>query len=215
MRFETATLEAPIGPVAIAWRGETVYAIEMGWAKNRTRWETRDVPGSAEDHLARRLRARFPEIELSPGSSDAGPVRTLRRYFEGDVRAIDALRTDPGGDGFQARVWEELRRIPAGRTCTYGEIAARAGSPGSARAAGGAVGANPIPIVIPCHRVVGASGRLTGFGGGLPRKRWLLVHEGAAFVDDAPRQLSLSWARPASAATRPDSSTSRRGSPGT
>lgn len=213
MRYETASLETPIGPVAIAWRGDVVVAIEMGWAKNRTRWETRDVRGTVEQHLESKLRSRDPDAEIARGAADAPPVRTLRRYFEGDVRAIDALSVDPGGDGFQARVWDELRRIPAGRTCTYGEIAARAGSPGSARAAGGAVGANPIPIVIPCHRVLGAGGRLTGFGGGLPRKRWLLAHEGAAFVDDAPRQLSLSWSpNPPATAKRPAPSSSHRGS---
>lgn len=211
MRFEAATIETPIGPVAIAWQDDVLFAVEMGWAKNRTRWETRDIPGSATEHLARRLRARFPDVELAPGRQDAAPLRALRSYFDGDVAAIDALRVEPGGDGFQARVWHELRRIPAGRTATYGEIASRAGSAGSARAAGGAVGANPIPIVIPCHRVLGAGGRLTGFGGGLPRKRWLLVHEGASFVDDAPRQLSLRWRSLASAnPTRSDASPSRR-----
>jgi methylated-DNA-[protein]-cysteine S-methyltransferase len=193
MRFETVTIDSPLGAIALAWRGDTLYAVEMGWAKSRTRWQTRDVSGGVEEHVTRRLRARYPDAEIARGSAEATPVRTLRRYFEGELPAIDALVADPGGDGFQARVWRELRRIPPGTTCTYGEIAARAGSPGSARAAGAAVGANPIPIVIPCHRVLGAGGKLTGFGGGLPRKRWLLLHEGAAFVDDAPRQLSLGW----------------------
>ena len=113
------------------------------------------------------------------GNPDDEVPAALRRYFDGDVDAIDALDVDPGGTDFQAAIWAELRRIPVGETTTYSDLAARVGHEGAARAAGGAVGANPIPVVIPCHRIVGADGRLTGFGGGLTRKRWLLEHEGA------------------------------------
>lgn len=187
MKIETAAIDTPIGKVAIAWRGDVLVAIEMAWAKNRTSWDSKDVPGDAETQLAKRLRARFPDAVVAKGARDAAPVRAIERYFAGDVGAIDALEVDAGGDGFNARVWRELRRIPAGETRTYGEVAAAAGGE-SARAAGGAVGSNPIPIVIPCHRVVGADGRLTGFGGGLPRKRWLLEHEGATFKDENAAQ---------------------------
>lgn len=183
MKIETAAMDTPIGQVALAWHGDVLVAVEMAWVKDRTAWDTKDVPGDAEARLAKRLRGRFPDAEVTKGDRNAAPVRALERYFAGDVRAIDALNVDAGGDGFHARVWRELRRIPAGQTRTYGEIAAAAGGE-SARAAGGAVGSNPIPIVIPCHRVVGSDGRLTGFGGGLPRKRWLLEHEGATFKDE-------------------------------
>jgi methylated-DNA-[protein]-cysteine S-methyltransferase len=187
MKIETATLDTPIGQVGLAWKGDVLVAVEIPWVKDRTTWDAKDVPGDAEARLVKRLRGRFPEAEVLAGGRNAGPVRALERYFAGDVRAIDALNVDAGGDGFHARVWRELRRIPAGETRTYGEIAAAAGGE-SARAAGGAVGSNPIPIVIPCHRVVGADGRLTGFGGGLPRKRWLLEHEGVPVKDEnAPR----------------------------
>jgi methylated-DNA-[protein]-cysteine S-methyltransferase len=189
MKIETRTFETPIGAMALAWSGETVLGLEMGWAKSRTAWESDDVPGMPLARLTERLAVRFPGAEIAPGR-DAAVPHALELYFAGDVAAIDALRVDPGGTDFHARVWKELRRIPAGRTRTYAEVAVAAGSD-SARATGGAVGSNPIPIVIPCHRVVGTSGRLTGFGGGLARKRWLLAHEGATFVDESPVQLSL------------------------
>jgi methylated-DNA-[protein]-cysteine S-methyltransferase len=100
----------------------------------------------------------------------------LRSYFAGKRRDFD-LPLAPRGTEFQRAVWDALRRIPYGETTTYSEIAQRIGRPAAVRAVGAANGANPIPIVIPCHRVIGASGGLTGFGGGLPTKRWLLDHE--------------------------------------
>jgi methylated-DNA-[protein]-cysteine S-methyltransferase len=91
-----------------------------------------------------------------------------------------------GGTAFQRKVWHALTTIPVGETRSYGQLAAQIGAPSAVRAVGLANGANPIGVVIPCHRVIGADGSLTGFGGGLPRKRWLLKHEGAAFKDAAP-----------------------------
>jgi methylated-DNA-[protein]-cysteine S-methyltransferase len=101
----------------------------------------------------------------------------LGAYFAGDLHAIDPLETRTGGTHFQQRVWTELRRIPAGGTITYGELARRIGRPAACRAVGLANGSNPISIVVPCHRVIGADGQLTGYGGGIARKRWLLDHE--------------------------------------
>ena len=101
----------------------------------------------------------------------------LARFFAGDVEAIAPLAVRTNGTDFQRRVWAALRRIPAGRTTTYGELAATIGAPAASRAVGLANGANPIAIVVPCHRVIGANGTLTGYGGGLARKRWLLDHE--------------------------------------
>ena len=93
------------------------------------------------------------------------------------------------GTAFQRKVWAALQRIPAGETRSYGQLAAEIGEPDAARAVGLANGQNPIAIVIPCHRVIGADGSLTGFGGGLPRKRWLLTHEGAAYRENrAPKR---------------------------
>jgi methylated-DNA-[protein]-cysteine S-methyltransferase len=106
----------------------------------------------------------------------------LVAYFGGDLRALDPISVDPKGTRFQREVWRTLLRIPAGRTWSYAEVARAIGRPDAVRAVGAANGANPIPIVIPCHRVIGADGRLIGYGGGLDRKRWLLAHEGVRLV---------------------------------
>lgn len=110
-----------------------------------------------------------------------GPVADkLGAYLEGDIGAIAAIPTETAGTAFQRQVWAALRAIPAGQTWTYGRLAAHIGRATAVRAVGLANGANPIGIVVPCHRVVGADGSLTGYGGGLQRKRWLLDHEGVA-----------------------------------
>ena len=107
----------------------------------------------------------------------AAAARQLAEYFAGSRREFDlVLRLD--GTVFQTRVWRELTKIPYGRTWSYGDLAKRIGKPSAPRAVGLANGRNPISIVVPCHRVIGADGSLTGYGGGLPRKRWLLAHEG-------------------------------------
>ncbi|HEV7732104.1 MAG TPA: methylated-DNA--[protein]-cysteine S-methyltransferase [Candidatus Binatia bacterium] len=103
----------------------------------------------------------------------------LDAYFAGDLGQLDGIACRTGGTPFQRRVWEALRAIPAGQTLSYGMLATRLGAPTASRAVGLANGANPIGVVVPCHRVVGANGDLTGYGGGLERKRWLLAHEGA------------------------------------
>lgn len=113
--------------------------------------------------------------------SDAG--RVLGSYFAGDLRAIEALVVRTGGTPFQRAVWAALRTIPAGQTVSYGALAQRLNRPSAMRAVGMANGANPVSIVVPCHRVIGANGSLTGYGGGLPRKRWLLEHEGVRVAE--------------------------------
>jgi len=112
-------------------------------------------------------------------------ARQLADYFAGRRQDFD-LPVDPPGTPFQRQVWAELARIPYGRTVSYGELARRVGRPAAARAVGAANGANPVPIVLPCHRVIGADGSLTGYGGGLPIKRALLALEGA-LPAEAPR----------------------------
>jgi methylated-DNA-[protein]-cysteine S-methyltransferase len=177
--FRTTRLQTPVGSIGLAWQGSTLFLVEMDVATDRTSWETGYRAGDPGERLAGRLRGRFGDVSLEPGDAAHAVPRALRSYFDGELGAIDALDVHPGGTDFQAAIWAELRRIGAGRTATYADLAARVGRAGAARAAGGAVGANPIPLVIPCHRIVGADGRLTGFGGGLARKRWLLEHEGA------------------------------------
>ena len=101
----------------------------------------------------------------------------LAGYFQGDLASIDALATETAGSPFQRMIWDTLRQVPAGATVSYGALAARIGQPRASRAVGLANGANPIAIVVPCHRIIGRGGALTGYGGGLERKRWLLDHE--------------------------------------
>jgi methylated-DNA-[protein]-cysteine S-methyltransferase len=102
----------------------------------------------------------------------------LSAYFDGDLKSLNAISCATGGTPFQRMVWAALRDIPAGTTLSYGALAQRIGNPAAVRAVGLANGANPIGLVVPCHRVIGADGSLTGYGGGIERKRWLLRHEG-------------------------------------
>ncbi len=112
---------------------------------------------------------------------DAAPLREARtqleEYFAGTRRDFD-LPLSPAGTAFQRKVWFALATIPLGTTWSYGELARHIDEPTAVRAVGAANGRNPLPIVLPCHRVIGSDGKLTGFGGGLPLKRWLLAHEG-------------------------------------
>jgi len=116
---------------------------------------------------------------LKPARDPGGLTKAMRAYFKGDLTAIDSLPVEAPGTPFQQSVWRELRKIGKGKTISYAELARRIGKPKAVRAAGLANGQNPISIVVPCHRVIGSDGTLTGYGGGLPRKQWLLQHEGA------------------------------------
>ncbi len=191
MKIRWARMETPVGPVVVAWSEHAVVFLDMEAIVERQSWKTRMVREEPEARMKSSLEKRFGGVELIPASSTAGPMQKLARYFAGDVAALDAIAVNTAGTPFQEKIWKGLRRIPAGKTLTYGEIATKAGRPGAARGAGGAVGSNPIAIIIPCHRIIGANERLTGFGGGLVRKRWLLRHEGATFRDDSPKQLQL------------------------
>lgn len=106
-------------------------------------------------------------------------LRQLREYFTGQRKAFD-LELALAGTGFQLETWRALQEIPWGTTCSYAQLARAVGRPRAVRAAGGANGANPLPIVVPCHRVIAADGTIGGYSGGLGRKRWLLAHEGIA-----------------------------------
>lgn len=137
-----------------------------------------------EDHADRltQLLGRYcapDRVVLAERARPTAARHALEAYFAGDLHAVDGLPAETGGTPFQRAVWQALRRIPAGATLSYGALAAAIGKPRAVRAVGLANGANPICIVVPCHRVIGADASLTGYGGGLPRKRWLLDHEGA------------------------------------
>jgi O-6-methylguanine DNA methyltransferase len=130
-----------------------------------------------ETRMFRLLRLHYGSCALDEGAAPAGVNRALDAYFAGDLDALAEVRVATGGTPFQRAVWRALRAIPSGATTSYGELAAGIGRTGASRAVGAANGANPIAIVVPCHRVIGASGALTGFASGLGRKRWLLDHE--------------------------------------
>ncbi|MGH6933267.1 MAG: methylated-DNA--[protein]-cysteine S-methyltransferase [Dongiaceae bacterium] len=164
MMLGFAAMPSPIGTIEYFFDSKALLALEFEDDGNRTRaW------------LAR----RFGDIEIKPMTDKLGIGRRLARYFAGDHRALDEIPTRGDGTPFQEEIWSALRRIPTGQTTTYGALAAAIGRPGAQRAVGAANGANPIAIVVPCHRVIGHGGKLTGYGGGLDRKEWLLRHEGA------------------------------------
>ena len=128
------------------------------------------------------------EAERDTWRRDPAALREAREqilaYFAGERRAFD-LPLDPIGTPFQLRVWNALRQIPFGATWSYRDVARRLGDPKAVRAVGAANGRNPLPIIVPCHRVIGSDGRMVGFGGGLPTKQFLLVHEGLGSVINA------------------------------
>jgi methylated-DNA-[protein]-cysteine S-methyltransferase len=155
--------ESPIGPLLIVTDQEgNLRALEFG---------------ENEDRLRRLVHNQYGDVSLEKGKTPPPITKALTAYFRGDVGAINRVPTVTNGTDFQREVWKALRQIPAGTTISYGELARRVGRPAASRAVGAANGANPIPIVVPCHRVIGANGSLTGFGSGLPRKKWLLEHE--------------------------------------
>ena len=136
-----------------------------------------------EPRLLELLRHHYGHCSLHDRPAPPIICRALADYFAGDIGAIDRIEVATAGTPFQRAVWAALRTIRAGTTASYGALARRLGRPRAVRAVGAANGANPISIVVPCHRVIGADASLTGYGGGLERKRWLLTHEGAAFKD--------------------------------
>ena len=170
MQIEIAFVETPVGRLALAVADGSLVRVDFG-----------------ERKLRRGLKERFGEVTLRERRDPCGFAAGMRAYLRGDLGAIDEFRTDTGGTEFQRKVWKQLRRIPHGKTISYGELARRIGRPTASRAVGLANGSNPISVVIPCHRVIGADGRLTGYGGGLPRKEWLLRHEGAVFRTNQTR----------------------------
>ncbi len=149
--------DSPIGILFLTTDGTALTGLYM-----EVSHQTQTTQGSVEDATV----APLPET-----------VRQLREYFAGTRREFD-LPLRLKGTEFQQRVWRELTEIPYGETWSYGQLAKRINKPGASRAVGLANGRNPVSILVPCHRVIGANGSLTGYGGGLQRKQWLLAHEG-------------------------------------
>jgi methylated-DNA-[protein]-cysteine S-methyltransferase len=167
MRLHRSVISTPVGDMLALASDEGLCALEFtGPEKRLTRLEAR-------------LQRHFPPHEIVDG--DALPIARARAwltaYFAGERAEIDTVPLDMRGADFEKRVWRALTRIPPGETTSYGAIAKALGSAGASRAVGAANGANPVAIIVPCHRVIGASGNLTGYGGGLDRKTWLLNHE--------------------------------------
>jgi methylated-DNA-[protein]-cysteine S-methyltransferase len=124
------------------------------------------------------LQKRYESLELIESIDPQGFSSKIRAYLAGDFSSLNEIPVNAGGTDFQQLVWQGLRSIPVGTTLSYGELATQLGRPTAARAVGMANSLNPVVIVVPCHRVIGAKAKLTGYAGGLDRKRWLLEHEG-------------------------------------
>jgi methylated-DNA-[protein]-cysteine S-methyltransferase len=153
--------------------GDMLVAADREGRLRATFWTDHDR------ELRKTLERYYPgvRIDFEPAGDPNRLSTALRAYFAGDLHAIDALPAESAGTAFQREVWRALRQVPCGTTISYGELARRIGRPDAVRAVGLANGANPIGVVVPCHRVIGANGSLTGYGGGIERKRWLLDHE--------------------------------------
>ncbi len=151
--------------------GTAVLVADEAGALHILNWE------DDAEYWQRRLRTRHGGATVIPQRNPSGHSAALSAFMEGDIGAIDGLSVAFGGTPFQNQVWRALRTISGGTTLSYGALARQIGSPSAVRAVGLANGANPVSIVVPCHRVIGSNGSLTGYGGGLPRKRWLLDHE--------------------------------------
>jgi methylated-DNA-[protein]-cysteine S-methyltransferase len=167
-------LATPIGEALIV-TDEAGHLRALDWA-------------DCEARMAHVLRLHYGSIVPEPGAAPRNIKRPLQAYFEGELGCLAAIEWRTGGTPFQRTVWTALTTIAPGETLSYGALAARLGCPKSVRAVGLANGTNPISVVLPCHRVIGADGSLTGYGGGIERKRWLLNHEGAAFRDRPVRR---------------------------
>jgi methylated-DNA-[protein]-cysteine S-methyltransferase len=165
IHIEVAIVPSPIGAVSVSVGPQGLVGVDF-------------EVSIAE--LSRRLARRIGPCQVTQAMHPAGAA--VHAYFRGQVVALQLITVAPMGTPFQRQVWAALRRIPAGQTISYGDLASWIGRPTAVRAVASANGDNPVPIVVPCHRVIGADGSLTGYGGGIERKRWLLQHEGALLI---------------------------------
>ena len=158
-------IDSALGKILLVSDGERLCALDYAGYENR---------------MMTLLRRRDPDFQLRNTIDPQGFSSLIRAYLAGDIACINRIPVNTGGTAFQQQVWAALRTIPPGTVLTYGELAAKLGKPTAYRAVGMTNGLNPIAIVVPCHRLVGANGALTGYAGGLERKRWLLQHEGVS-----------------------------------
>jgi O-6-methylguanine DNA methyltransferase len=172
MQLSLSHIETPLGRGLVGVCEQGILRA-FDWAENEAR-------------LIRLLHRQYGALQVQPGLLPPLIRSTFGAYFEGELHALHSLPTACGGTYFQQSVWAALSTISAGSTMHYQQLAALVEKPRSARPVGMATGENVIALVIPCHRVIGKGGHLTGYAGGLKRKRWLLIHEGASFVDIPP-----------------------------
>lgn len=156
-------ISSPIGTLLIVSDGERLCALDYA---------------DYEHRMLKLLRARYEPARLREAKNPGGVSRTIQAYLAGDIACINSVPVHTGGTAFQQKVWRALRAIPPGTAMTYGQLAKKLDCPTAYRAVGMTNALNPIAIVVPCHRLIGANGTLTGYAGGLDRKRWLLAHEG-------------------------------------
>jgi methylated-DNA-[protein]-cysteine S-methyltransferase len=166
-RFHLDRLDTPIGTALLVTDDQGLLRA-LDWS-------------DYEGRLHRLLQRHYGDyiLEKTPAPKDI--IAALTGYFAGDLDQLRKIKWRTNGSAFQRKVWGGLHKIRAGTTSSYGAFARRLNVPNAARAVGLANGANPVSVVVPCHRLIGADGSLTGYGGGLARKEWLLAHEGAAF----------------------------------
>lgn len=173
MEYLLDTIDSPIGAVTVVATDGALCAVEFS---------------DTDDRLTREMAARDAAFTFRRAANPFGFSERLTAYFNGEIAALEGLPVDAYGTPFQKRVWAALRTIPVGTVTSYGAIAEQLGNPGASRAVGLANSRNPVAIVVPCHRVIGANATLTGYAGGLDRKQWLLEHEGVKLAADAPRR---------------------------
>ena len=161
--IEIAVVHTPIDALTLAARDGRLCILHFG---------------AREAAVRAALQKWYPGESTERRRDPAGAATALAKYFSGQLDVLDTLDVEMNGTPFQQRVWHALRAVRAGHTASYADIAAAIGAPAAVRAVGAANGANPIALVVPCHRIIGSNGSLTGYGGGLRRKEWLLRHEG-------------------------------------
>jgi methylated-DNA-[protein]-cysteine S-methyltransferase len=163
MKLQIDRIESPLGTIIIVSDGVSLCALDFA---------------GYEARMMGLLQQRYPSVELVETIDPQGFSSKVRAYLDGNYENLDDIPVNAGGTDFQQLVWQGLRTIPVGTTLSYGKLAAKLGKPTAARAVGMANSLNPVAIVVPCHRVIGAQAQLTGYAGGIDRKQWLLEHEG-------------------------------------
>jgi methylated-DNA-[protein]-cysteine S-methyltransferase len=178
MHIKLVEIESPLGGIVVAFQDDHVVGLEFADQRERL-----------QRFMRQRFGQRFEEMSLQKAARLSSPMQLvcsrIRAYFNGDINALENISVDLCGTAFQKQVWTQLRRIRPGTTASYGDLACQVRRPQASRAVGAANGANPVALIVPCHRVIGSDGSLTGYAGGIDRKRWLLQHEGAVDGRDA------------------------------